>query len=93
MPKWQRKEAILKKEGVGEGIFIGRKRIFQEEEWGSFKCDRSNLHKIIQVKKLLTYLQESSRPNTKVFKEGNKAHRVLMELLEIPSLKKLYSST
>lgn len=50
MPNWQRKEAILKKEGVGEGIFIGRKRIFQEEEWESFKCDRSNLHKIIQVK-------------------------------------------
>lgn len=44
------KKAILKKEGVGERIFTGRKRIFQEEEWESYKCDRSNLHKITQVK-------------------------------------------
>jgi len=31
-------------------MFLRRKRIFQEENWESYKCDRSNLNKIKQVK-------------------------------------------
>lgn len=37
---------FFKKEGVEQGIFLGRKIIFQEDEGESYKCDRSNLHKI-----------------------------------------------
>ena len=31
-------------------MFLRRKRIFQEENWESYKYDRSNLNKIKQVK-------------------------------------------
>lgn len=44
------KKAVQKKERMRQVIFLGRKRIFQEEEWESYKCDRSNLHKIKQIK-------------------------------------------
>lgn len=44
------KKAVQKKERMRQVIFLGRKRIFQEEEWESYKCDRSHLHKIKQIK-------------------------------------------
>lgn len=49
----QERTLFKKRKGWGQGIFLGRKRIFQEEEWESYKCDGSNLNKIKLVKNCL----------------------------------------